>query len=309
MLTRNTVVLAKIEATYGTDPIPTPAANAIAVRDLDITPAGEAVERNILRGSLSPLRFLRGTRGVEVTFKTEMKGTGTKGALPAWGWEGVLFRACAMSQTINAGTDILYEPVSANFESCTLYVYLDRLFHKVRGCRGSFRISVEVGKPALAEWKFKGFYDSPEDASPGAQTFSSLLPPVALGAGFTIGGFGPVAEKLEVEINNSVAERKSMAAAGGIIGFEITGRKPQGSFDPEAEAVASHPFWSNWEAAQALALNLAVGSADGNRFSIEAPALQYREMGSGDRDGRAVYKAAFSLAMSSGDDELKVRFL
>ncbi len=308
MLTRNTVVLAEIETEYGIDPIPTPASNAIAVRDLDISPAGEAVERNILRGSLSPLRFLRGTRSVEVAFKTEMKGTGAKGALPAFGWEGVLFRACGMAQTVNSGTDLLYAPVSTNFESCTLYVYLDRLFHKITGCRGSFRISVEVGKPALAEWKFKGFYNSPVDASPAAQTFSGILPPVALGAGFTIDGFGPVSEKFEIEINNSVVERKSIAAADGIVGFEITGRKPRGSFDPEAVAVSSHPFWSNWQTAATLALNLAVGSIDGNRFSIESPALQYSELGSGDRDGRAIYKASFSLAMSSGDDELLIRF-
>ncbi len=308
MFTRNTVVFAKIETEYGIDPIPNPASNAIAVRDLVISPAGEAVERNILRGSLSQLSFLRGTSRVEVDFKTEMKGTGTKGAIPAFGWEGDLFRACGMSQTANAGTDLLYTPISENFESCTLYVYIDRLFHKLTGCRGSFRISIEVGKPAMVEWKFKGFYSSPSDASPSAQTFSGILPPVALGADFSIGGYGPVSEKFEVDINNSVVERKSIAALDGVIGFEITGRKPRGSFDPETVAVTTHPFWSNWQSATPLRLNLAIGSADGNRFAIEAPAIQYSDMGSGDRDGRVVYKAAFSLAMSNGDDELLIRF-
>ncbi|MFZ2447495.1 MAG: phage tail tube protein [Syntrophobacteraceae bacterium] len=308
MLTRNTVVLAKIEAAYGTDPVPTPSANAIAVRDLEIKPAGETVERNIMRGTLSPLRFVRGTKSVEVAFKTEMKGTGTRGALPSRGWEGVLFRACGMGQTINAGVDIVYAPVSTGFESCTLYVYRDGLFHKVTGCRGTFRIGAEAGKPALAEWKFKGLYLSPAAASPGALQFNEALSPVAAGAGFTIGGFGPVAEKCEVDINNTVVERKSLIAAGGVAGFEITGRRPQGSFDPEAVAESSHPFWSNWESASPLALILQVGSADGNRFSIEAPALQYRDIGPADRDGRAVYQVPFALSMSAGDDELAVRF-
>jgi hypothetical protein len=308
MLTRKTVVLAKIEASYGVDPVPSPSAGAIPVRDLQIRPAGEAVERNVLRGTLSPVHFLRGIKSVEVSFKTEMRGTGTRGALPARGWEGVLFRACAMSETVNAGADIVYAPVSADFGSCTLYVYRDRLFHKVTGCRGSFRISVEVGRPALAEWKFKGLYQSPVDAAPSSPVFGDVLPPVASGAAVTIGGFGPVAEKIEVDINNLIAERKSLIAQGGIAGFEITGRKPQGSFDPEAVAVSSHPFWSNWESAAPLALSLEVGTSDGNRFRIEAPALQYREIGDADRDGRTVYQVPFSLAMVGGDDEISITY-
>ncbi len=308
MLTRKTVVLAKIEAAYGVDPVPAAAADAIAVRDLKIGPAGETVERNVLRGTLSPVRFLRGAKSIEVSFKTEMKGTGARGALPAWGWEGVLLRACGMSETVTEGLDILYAPVSADFGSCTLYVYRDRLFHKVTGCRGSFRISAEVGRPCLVEWKFKGFYQSPADASAASPVFGSLLPPMATGAALTIGGLSPVAQKIELDINNLIAVRKSITARDGIAGFEITGRKPQGSFDPEAVAVSSHPFWSNWENAEPLALSLQVGTAGGNSFRIDAPALQYREISDSDRDGITVYQVPFSLAMAGGDDEISISF-
>ncbi len=261
-----------------------------------------------MKSSLSPIEFRRGATSVDIAFKTEMKGTGTRGALPAWGWEGVLFRACGMSETVAAGTGIVYEPVSSGFESCTLYIYRDRIFHRVTGCRGSFSITVEAGKPAMAEWKLKGMYQSPTDGSPGAQTFSGVLPPIASNAAFSIGEYYPVVQKFTVDINNSIAERRSLSAPTGIAGFEITGRKPQGSFDPEAVAEASHPFWGNWESAESLAAELTLGSTAGNIFSIGAPALQYREIGYADRDGRAVYQIPFSLAMSSGDDELTVSF-
>ncbi len=309
MLTRKTIVLAKIESTYGTDPVPTPGANAIMAQNLEIRPAGEINERSGMKSSLSPLQFRRGVKSVEVSFKTEMKGTGTRGVLPAWGWEGTLFRACGMSETITPNTSIVYAPVSTGFESCTLYVYRDRLFHKVTGCRGSCSITAEAGKPAMAEWKFKGLYNAPMDATPGAQTLSSVLPPIAVNTSFTIGAFSPVAEKLEVDLNNTVAERRSMSAETGIAGFEITGRKPQGSFEPEAVAEASHPFWNNWENAAPLALAVTIGTAAGNRFSIEALALQYRDISYADKDGRAVYRIPFALAMNSGDDELVVRFV
>ncbi len=309
MLTRKTVVLAKIEAAYGTDPVPAQDADAIAVQDLKIGPAGDSVERNVLRGTLSPVRFLRGVKSIEASFKTEMKGTGAPGALPAWGWEGVLLRACGMSETVTGGADIVYAPVSADFASCTLYVYRDRLFHKVTGCRGSFRIAAEAGKPCLVEWKFKGLYQAPEDASAASPVLGNLLPPAATGAALAIGGFGPVAQKIELDIANVLATRKSIAAPDGMAGFEITGRKPQGSFDPEAAAVSAHPFWSHWENAEPLAFSLQVGSAGGNSFRIDAPALQYREIADSDRDGITVYQVPFSLASTGGDDEFTIAFI
>lgn len=308
MLTRKTVVLAKTESLYGADPLPAPSADAIAVSDLEIRPAGEMVERNILRGTLSPSRFAMGTKSIGITFRTEIKGSGTRGVLPARGWEGALFRACGMAETVSVGNEIVYAPASADFASCTLYVYRDRLFHKILGCRGSVKIIVEVGKPAFAEWKFKGFYDSPVDASPSAPAFSGIIPPIAAQAGFTIGGFEPVAGKVEVDLNNVIAERRSMTAVNGVAGFEITGRNPLGSFDPEAAVESSHPFWGNWANAVPLSMSLAVGNSDGNRFSIEAPAVQYRDFTSEDKEGRLLYQVPFSLAADKGDDELVIRF-
>lgn len=309
MLTRKTVVLAKIETAYGTDPVPTASTDAIAVQDLEIRPTGDLVERNGLKNSLSPLGILQGAKRVDLSFKTEAKGTGAPGVPPVRGWEGVLFRACGMSETVNADTNIVYAPVSAGFESCTLYVYRDRLFHKVTGCRGSFRIAAEAGKPVMVEWKLKGCYLSPTDAASSVPVFGGLLPPIAAGAGFTVGDYSPVTEKLEIDINNTLAERKNIAAQNGIAGFEITARKPRGSFEPEAVAEATHPFWNNWENGTPLALSLTVGTAAGNRFRIEAPALQYSEIDYADRDGRAVYRVPFLLAMNDGDDELTITMM
>ncbi|MHC1727954.1 MAG: phage tail tube protein [Syntrophobacteraceae bacterium] len=308
MLTRRTVVLAKIESSYGIDPLPMPSADAILVQDLEIKPGGDAVERNYLKACLSPLQFRRGAKSVEVSFKTEMKGTGARGTIPAWGWEGALFRACGMSETVSPGVSIVYAPASILFESCTLYVYRDRIFHRVTGCRGTLSILVEAGKPAMVEWKFRGLYLSPADGVPASQTFSGMFPPIAVHTSFTIGEYSPVAQKLELNLNDTVAERRSLTAENGIAGFEITGRTPRGSFDPEAVSEAAHPFWNNWENAASMALSLTVGTVPGNRFLIEAPALQYREMGYTDKGGRAVYQVPFSLAMSAGDDELTVTF-
>jgi hypothetical protein len=212
-----------------------------------------------------------------------------------------------MAETVTANTSIAYAPVSANFESCALYVYKDQVFHKVLGCRGSFRILAEVGKPIGVEWKLRGLYASPSDASPGAQTFSSVIPAAVFSAGLTIGGYSAVADRIEIDMNVDVGPRKSMNAPTGIAGMQIGGRSPRGSFAPEAVTEATAPFWSNWETAAPLALALGpVGSASGNIVAIAAPKLQYREMSYDDRSGTLVYQVPFSLAMNTGDDELTI---
>lgn len=308
MQTRNSVVLAKVEATYGADPTPTPAVNALLVYDLDIKPTGDVVERNFLKASLSQLPFIRGLKYVEVSFKTELKGSGSRGQLPTTGWEGALIQACGFSEIVTAATSIVWAPVSTNFKSVALYVYQGgNTFHKVLGCRGSVKFKAEVGKYIEAEWKFKGIYAAPTDAVPGAQTFSGVVPVPVLSAGLTLGAYSPVATAVEIDMNVSTGLRKSMNSPAGIVGVEITGRQPQGSFDPEAVTEATAPFWNQWELATQLALNIGpIGSTSGNIIQIAAPKVQYKEIGYGDREGILTYQVPFGLAMNAGDDEVAI---
>lgn len=309
MLVRKTVVLVKVESTYGVDASPTPSANAILVKNVDIRPTGEVLDRDFLRSSLSPLPFVRGIKEVEVSFETELKGTGTAGSLPSWGWEGTLFRACGMSETVTAGTSVVYAPVSSSFESVTLYVYKDNIFHKVLGCRGTFSLSAEVGKYATVRWTLNGLYQAPTDTTPSAQTFSSVAPPVVLNGGLSLGGYAAIATKIELNMGNELAKRLSVNATGGILEWVITGRKPGGSLDPETVTEATHPFWANWASGASVALNLGpIGSTAGNRITIDAPALQYESLSYGDRSGLLAYEMPFRCASTTGDNEFTITF-
>lgn len=307
MLTRKTVILAKIESNYGVDPTPTVSANALLVKDVDLKINGETLERDFIRSSLSGLQFVRGVKDCDVSFKTELKGTGTRGVLPAFGWEGTLFRACGMSETVSAATSITYVPVSTAFESVTLYVYKDGIFHKITGARGSFKILLEVGKYGEVQWTFKGLYNATVDGSPAAQTFSGIIPTPVLSAGITVGAYAAVATKMELDIGHSLALRKSINAASGVVEAIITGRNAVGSFDPDTVTEATHTFWANWAAATAIALNIGpIGATSGNIIQITAPKLQYKDITYGDDNGVLKYQVPFELAMNAGDDELSI---
>ena len=98
-LTRKRLLLAKIEATYGTDPTPTGAANAILVRNLEITPLqSDIVQRELIRPYLGNYEQLLAQTRVQVTFEVELAGSGTVGTEPKY---GVVLEACGLSKVIS----------------------------------------------------------------------------------------------------------------------------------------------------------------------------------------------------------------
>jgi len=95
---RKKVILAKIESVYNTDPTPTGAANAIAIRNaaFDFTPLELAyVDRDIVRHTLGHDVQLVAASSVRLRCEVELAGSGAAGTPPAW---GPLLRACAMAQ-------------------------------------------------------------------------------------------------------------------------------------------------------------------------------------------------------------------
>src|SRR3989338_10969454 len=82
---RNTAILAKIEATYGVDPVPTEAANALLVSNVSINPLNaQNASRDLIRPYLGGSEQLVGTAFVEMSFDVELQGSGAAGTDPAY---------------------------------------------------------------------------------------------------------------------------------------------------------------------------------------------------------------------------------
>ena len=97
---RRKSILAKIETTYGTDAVPTGAANAIVMRNVNFTPLEpEYADRDIARDYLGHSEQLVVSSKVALSYEVELAGSGTAGTAPAW---GPLARACGFGQTILA---------------------------------------------------------------------------------------------------------------------------------------------------------------------------------------------------------------
>ncbi len=155
-------IFAKIETTYG-NAVNTTATDAILVSNLDLQPLqGDQVNRNLVKPYFGASDVLQANTRTRVTFGVELAGTGTAGAVPHY---GPLLRACAMAQTITAGSKVAYRPVSENFESVTIRCNYDGVLHTVKGCRGNVRIQCQTGQIPMLMFEMEGLYVDPVDSA------------------------------------------------------------------------------------------------------------------------------------------------
>lgn len=103
LIARRTVLLAKIESVYGTDPTPTGAANGILAYNVGLTPLEQIlVNREVVRPFMGNFDQLAAAGYGMLEFEVELAGGGTAGAAPGY---GPLLRACGLSQTLNAAAE------------------------------------------------------------------------------------------------------------------------------------------------------------------------------------------------------------
>lgn len=310
-LVRKTVIGVKTETTQGT-PATLAATDFLLAEDVNIKPSVEMLDRNYYRTSLDSIASVAGKRLYDVTLKTELKGSGTAGTVYAP--LDALIQACGFTSTPSAGVSVTYAPTSAaassNFfgpgKSCTLEIYKDGIKHVVAGAMGNMKIVAEVTKYGYCEFTLKGVYAAPTDASAGTQTYLAQKPAVVVGASLSLAGLSAIATKFEIDCGNEVVERPDLSAATGLKGFMISARKPVGSCDPEAETIATHPFWANILASTEASSSLVIGATAGNIVTITLPKTQYVDAPYGDRNSILTFDVSLQFNQNTGDDWVSI---
>ncbi len=307
MLNRKTAVLAKIETTYGTDPTPTGAANAILLRNFSMTPlAADTRDREIIRPFLGASDTLLANRHVEIEFEIEMCGSGSAGTAPAY---SALLRACALSETISAGLSVTYAPVSTTFESVTIYAYKDGRMHKLTGCRGSVVASINSGDIPVFKFSMMGIYNAPTDTAMPAVTLTAFQKPlVANTQNTTPFSFFAVTtlvlQSLEFDLGNTV-EFRSMIGSEYV---QISDRKSVGKISYEATALSVLDPFSVANGNSTGALSITHGTVAGNKVTLAAPAVDLRNPSYDNGGTITMLNSDFVMLPSSGNDDLSIVF-
>jgi len=301
LLANRTVLLAKIEATYATDPTPAVSANEVEIFSLSIKAGSEKIERKPLRASLSSLASSRSKMVWDISFETELKNGGTAGTI---GRLSPLFRSCGMTETVSPGTSVVYNPGTPS-GSCTLWIYKDGHLYKATGCRGSFEIVAEAGKIPMVKWTYKGIYQIPTDVAMVSPTYESTIGVPSESVAMAVSGFVGVTKDYSLNINNQIVERPSINSVNAMLGVIIGSRSPTGKLKLEAELEATEPMWSEWQSDTAVNFTASHGSAAGNIATITATSkTQYDSIDPTDENG--IYMYDISLGFFGTDNEFTI---
>jgi len=304
--TSQRLLLAEEETTYGTDPTPTGAANAILVRSLEISPfQSDAVERELIRGYMGNYETFHANQRVEVTFEVEMVGSGAAGTAPAF---GPLLKACGNSETISASTSVTYAPVSSSFDSVTIYFFQDGVRQAVTGARGSFALSAEVGQIPTITFTMLGIYNEPTDVANATPTYQNQAKPVLFKNGNTTSqelfGYAGAVQSFSFDQSNQMIYRELV---GGTKEVLITDRRPGGSIVLEAELMATHNYFSDITGADTGTNTFQHGQTAGNIFTFSAPQTDLSAISYSDSDGVQMLNFDYSATpTTSGNDEYSI---
>lgn len=274
LLQRKRVILAKIETTYGTDPTPTGAANAILVRNLDVKPLeSDIVSRDLVRPYLGNYDQIIAAKHVEVSFEVELQGAGAAGTAPAY---GPLLRACGLSETITASTKVEYKPISASFESVTIYFQpqdataASSPLHKVTGARGTVEFTLNAKSLPVMKFTFTGLYVAVTDSTNLTGTYTAFKTPIAVNQQntptFSFFGYSAVMSEFGMNLANSVIYRNLVNAESVL----ITDRKAAGTVVFEAPTITAKDFFSTAIGTTLGNLQITHGSVGGSIVDITA---------------------------------------
>jgi len=304
MLTRKKVLLAKSETTYGSDPTPTAASNAILAIDPDIKELMNPIDRGINISTLSNKASIAGVKYAEVTFKVELRGSGSAGTAPRL---GALLKACGMDEPVVSSPSVTYEPVSSSFSSVTLYLYIDGRRHKVTGARGTFKMTCPAGQIAMLEFTFQGKWVAAANAAIVSGTYDGD-PATCKSCSFSYNSKTTlVASQVELDMANKLTQRPSLNDATGMAGVEITGRKPALVCDIEDTVETSYDFRGD-QLTNERAVSWVVGATAGNICTISVPKYNITNIEYADNDGVQMSKINGECDMNSGDDEVSIAF-
>ena len=313
-LTRKTAILAKIEATYGTDSTPAGITDAILISNQSInTLNANNVDRAIVREFLGGFEQLVGVVYKDVSFDVELAGSGAAGTAPAY---GPLLRGCGMAEAVSAGARVEYTPISAAFESLTIYYYDDGVLHKLLGARGSYKLGMGLGNVPKLSFKFIGLDGGDTAVANPAQTLTAWKTPLVitnpntadllLGCTYATaalsGGTAYPSKGIEIESGVSVAHN---ALLGGET-VELSARSVTAKVSLELTAAQEVTFMGTVKANTTQSIGLQHGTAAGGKIIVFAPAAQLISPKKEEQAGKRMIGFDARLTPSAGNDELRI---
>lgn len=314
--TRNMAVLAKIEATAGTDASPIASTDALLIAgDINIEPLTVTyAERNLLLPYFGGSQALIAIINSKISFSVELGGSGTAGTAAEW---SDLLQGCATSQAaLTTPTRVEHAPASTSLKTLTVYLYDDGVLHKLIGAMGSAKFSLKKGETPKIMFDFIGSYSAVSAVALPSVTLTAWKVPLPVvkanvtditigctySAGALTGGTVFASNGLEVDIGN----KSSFFSSLGSERAEISDRASTCAFELELTAAQEVTAAADIVANTTTGLGFTLGSVAGNKLIFFAPAMQRTAMKKASNDGIRMVGFDAKLVPLSGNDEFRL---
>lgn len=301
---RKRVLLFKLESTYGTDPTPAAASDALLVADdFTVEQVDKFVDRANVQHFLGHAEQIPVGTEMMLTCSVEMVGSGALGTAPAW---GKLLKCCAFAETVNVGTSVVYTP-AGTASSGYAYYLMDGKRHKLAGLRGDVEAKMTPGGVPYFKFIFTGLYGGEADSALVTPTLTAWKAPIAVNnantSAFSIHGYSGKLYDFNWKMGNQVVHR-DLPGGEDVI---ITDRGATGDIEIEQPTLTAKNFWTVSRAGTQAALSITHGVTDGYKVKIDQPNVQLMNPRDTDRDGQAGVKMEMRIMPgASGNDEVTI---
>lgn len=303
---KSKITLVKSEgATYGVDPTPTGALDAMLLTDVQLQPMeGEEVSRNLELPYLGGQEtFVTAVRAI-LTGSFEMVGSGTAGTPPAW---AAMLRACGVAQVVTANTSVEYMPVSEGHESVAVHFWIGPSRHILLGAKGTGVITINANGIPVCRVTLTGLFVLPADQTrPTVDLSKFALPQIATKAntpGLTIGALPFVMRSFELNLGCDVQARMLV----GVERIVIVDRNETLTTTVEAVPYATYNPYQRALLNVRTPVILDHGTIVGRKVKIAAgAAVQQRPSGIENNQNVVEWPLGFLPLPVAGNDQWKV---
>lgn len=297
----------KIEGSYGTDSVPTGAANSMLTFDGQISVEADKLDRKRDMDYFGGDPFFLVGKRVNIEFDFDMIGASSVGtAAPC----APILRACAHSETLTGAVEAQYDPISASFQSVSAYFYHAGIRFKVTGVRGTIDWKFGIKGWCRGRAKLTGlinFTTNPSETAPSGTVLTAFqTPPVVETETFsvTVGGVALNVDSLDFNQNNDVKIFEGSEAREAT----IVERMPTGILRVYQEVLATFNPWSVANAYTNQAIVAAVNGGAGKISTLTIPTAQLEYPRLTNKDGAMCWEIPFVAKANAGGDEYKWEF-
>lgn len=282
LIRKKSVLLAKIETTYGTAIALSGTDGAFHVYNAELTHNIVENPREGQRGA-TKLTSTKGQSSATLTFQMDWMLQATAHPM---GWT-TFMPACGLTK--KSATDAyelqLAPPGTSGVKTLSMGVYIDGVVKKIRGAMGTFSISARAGDRFTFNYTFTGVWDGFADValpSPSYPVGTNYDVQRFAASAVTIGGAATPVSSFNFDLGNVVNLIESNTVDEGFLYAMVTDRRPTLSLDPLAATSTSAARMASLLLDDEDNVAITVG---GSSAQISLPSAQYIQIAHGERSG------------------------